>query len=101
MSYKGVSEAYYLAVQNMAAVHGAPLPKGLLTANVEGWDLTLNATDESIDDLPPYNLRAAHDTYLAFAIFGPDGGVIGGAPEDDFIRDMNKPGIERSAAKGD
>ena len=88
MSDQGISEAFYLAVQNMAAVHGSPLPEGLLTANIEGWDLTLNTTTETVDDIPPFNVKAAHDTYLAFAMFGPDGGIVGGASEDDFIAAM-------------
>lgn len=92
-----ISEAYFLAVSAIGDQVGKPLPKGINRATVGDWKLTLNASLEPVklDDtttLPAFELLAENTVYVAFATFGPYGGMIGGMTEDRFIADMKAGG---------
>lgn len=95
----GVSIAFVMAVDVIAQTIGqAPLPTGLNTAEAGDWKLTVNNSRETVKfgehELQPFDMFAENKRYLAFGIFGPAGGMIGGMPEDQFIADMRSLGAK-------
>ncbi len=84
----GVSEAFVLAATAIGNVAGVPLPQGLSTARVGDWTLTINNSQAETDDIPPFSVKAINEVYFAFGAFGPHGGMIGGASEEQFIADL-------------
>jgi hypothetical protein len=90
----GVSEAFYEAVCAVGRELGVkPLPNGLNTAQIGSWTVHLNTSSEPVHvsdgaEVAPYNISATNNEYLAVAAFGPDGGMIGGYTEAQFIDDM-------------
>lgn len=95
----GVSIAFVMAVDVIARTFGqTPLPPGLSTAEAGDWELTVNNSPEPAtygeQELQPWDMFARNKRYLAFGIFSPVGGVIGGMPEDQFIADMEALGAK-------
>jgi hypothetical protein len=90
----GISEAFYEAVQTIAAVAKAtPLPSGLTQVEAGEWDLSINVSKTDIEkdgfSFPPYTVIAQHRKYLIISAIGPDGGMIGGGmTEGEFIQQM-------------
>lgn len=85
--------AWSLASVAVGHVNGTrPMPKGISTARVNGWDLTVNNSREVIahdgKDLAPFDVQCVHSELIAMGVFDPGGGLLGGYPEDQFIDDM-------------
>jgi|GEM_PF-2673375 len=82
--------AYYLVAVAIGERLGKPLPAGLNTTEIGDWTLTINCSPEPIDGVQPWNVRAVHRQFIVVALFGPDGGLIGGGmTEDEFIADIS------------
>lgn len=95
----GVSVAFVMAVDVIAQTIGqTPLPPGLNTAEAGDWVLTVNNSREPAtfggQELQPWDMFAENKRYLAFGIFNPVGGMIGGMSEDQFIADMKALGAK-------
>jgi len=98
MSGRNPSLAWALAAQAIAFKLGvAPLPHGTSEAEVGRWRLAINATSLDLThkaegkpdvELRPFEVYAEHLDYVAFGLLAPDGGVVGGYPEAQFIADM-------------
>jgi hypothetical protein len=95
---KGVAEAYYATVQAIAAGTTArPLPDGINVRETDDWHLAVNVGNDSREHegaaLRPYEAMARHKETVILAMFGPDGGVIGGGmSEDEYIEQMRAIG---------
>ena len=67
----------------------------VVTETVGPWKVTVNATDETVDDyLPPLNIAVEFNGWPA-GVIGPDGGVIAAgrlANEEAFIAAMKADG---------
>jgi len=88
-----ISDAYFLAVQNINAAIGiTPLPPGLNVARVGDWTLAVNASNEPThwqgEPLGPWEVGADHELSMALAVLGPAGGAFLAGTEDRFIADM-------------
>ena len=87
----GPAIAWVLAVVAIGHATGKkPLPREAVSARVGDWSLTINNTNAEVDDLEPFDVRAENEVYLAIAVLGPAGGMIGGCREDAFIEDMKR-----------
>lgn len=75
-------EPFILVAERFAELHGAPLPKGLLSIGEEttgmeckGWRVRLNTTGEKIDDVDAFTAKVEWNGWPA-GILNPYGGCI-------------------------
>lgn len=103
----GIAEAYYETVSAIAAgIAERPLPDGINVRDTEDWHLAVNVGSEQRDHegtpLRPYEALARHKQYLVLAMFGPDGGMIGGGmPEGEYIEQMRALASVDRSPKGE
>ena len=87
MSEAGLSELYATVV-SWAAASGARYIDQLdhpWTGETDEWKVTINATGQTVDNLPHMAVQLEHKIYLAICIVAPNGGLVTGESEDALI----------------
>ena len=66
------------------------IPIGLRRFSVGPWNIFVNGTRETNDNVPPYHAAITHDKYLGAMVISPlAGNAMGWRDiEADFVRDM-------------
>jgi hypothetical protein len=91
---RAVAEAYFATVHAIASATALrPLADGINVRETPNWHLVVNVGRESREhegtSLRPYEAMARHKELVVLAMFGPDGGCIGGGmSEDEYIEQM-------------
>ena len=83
-----ISEAFD-AIASYCLRHGWT-PVGLRSFSVGPWDVTINGTRETVDNLRPFHASVVHRDLVGLMILYPYGGTVGGWGETEaqFIADM-------------
>lgn len=103
MADQPISEAFYAAVEAIAAIVGVSPIRGLHQVETEGWKLTINASMQPVvcgdvaKPVGPYEIHAEGKIYLAVVIIDPFGGMLGGIDEASFIAEMQAITAARAA----
>jgi hypothetical protein len=99
----GVARAFVTGVEFIVAALGPDHPKplkGVFVGERGDWKLTINASPEPAkpewmnSTLMPWTIFAENTRYLVFGVFAPDGGMVGGMTEADFIAEIEALTVE-------